>query len=598
MNKSFLKQLKVLLLFIVICTAFVFSTSYTTDKGASKAVLNYYKTNLDYLEAIIILFEKESRAGDHERLKQLFVSAREQYKKIEFIVEYHYPASAKKLNGPALPESEPSEPNEPQHPTGFQVLEETVYAELNEETRREITFELSNISNRVQRLKALLPELEINESNIIDAVKLNLYRLITKGITGFDSPVTLNSIAEAKYSLQSTQAVLSSFTGTEEVVDAIDEAKAFIKPATSFNEFNRAVFIEKYINRVCKLLALYQTKHNIPFIKENRAIAATATTLFDEGIFNPLFYAPSGTVAATAEQIALGKKLFGDPLLSANGKRSCKTCHIPEKAFTDGLALNEALTGNTRLLRNTPSLINVALQPVLFYDSHIAFLEDQAHDVILNRQEMGGLFENITKQLRKNKHYKTAFATHYPGSNITPLNVKTALAAYVRSLAKINSRFDEYMRGNKTSMTADELQGFNLFMGKAKCGTCHFMPLFSGVVPPQFDVMESEVLGIPANTDTLHSIQDLDSGKYNLYKIPHQLYSFKTTGLRNVALTAPYMHNGVYKTLDEVIEFYNRGGGAGLGFNLPHQTLPTNKLHLSVLEKKQIVAFLSTLGSQ
>jgi cytochrome c peroxidase len=333
-------------------------------------------------------------------------------------------------------------------------------------------------------------------------------------------------------------------------------------------------------------------------VKENRAHNPSAQTLFDSGAFNPLFYAPSGTVAASPVQIALGKKLFGEPLLSANGKRSCITCHVPAKAFTDGLRLSAALPEGEKLRRNTPTLLNAALQPALFYDSHISFLEDQAHDVISNRQEMGGLFQSITKALKKYKSYNKEFRSAYPAGKLTPTTIKAALAAYVRSLVKMNSPFDAYMRGDEKALSDEALKGFNLFMGKAKCGTCHFMPLFSGTVPPLFDKMESEVLGTPVNSDTLYPVPDLDSGKYHLYGIPHQLYSFKTTTVRNAAVTAPYMHHGVFSTLEEVLLFYDRGGGKGLGFNLPNQTLPAGKLHLTGEEKKYIISFIKALSDE
>ncbi|HEX8460159.1 MAG TPA: cytochrome c peroxidase [Segetibacter sp.] len=596
MSKKFNKQFKVLFLLAGIFFMFGFFSFNTPKRETHLTVLDFYKKNLDSLNNTIIQFEKDAPTATNDRMKQLFLEARLHYKKIEFIVEYHYPSSAQKLNGPVLIESEPSEPNEPQHPSGFQVLEESVYDVLNDETRKEIIYELSNINNRINRLYTLLPELELSESNILDALKLNLYRLITKGITGFDSPVALKSIDEAAATLQSAREILSLFAGADPAVVTIEHALFFIKESgNSFNEFNRAIFVAKNINLVCKTIYAYQVSSNIPFTNQRRAIAVTAQTLFDKEAFNPLFYAPSGTVTATAQQIALGKKLFSEPLLSANGQRSCNSCHVPEKAFTDGLALNEALIENKKLLRNTPTLLNAALQPVQFYDSHIAFLEDQAHDVISNRQEMGGLFESITKQLMKNKLYRREFVAAYRADKITTDNIKKALAAYVRSLIKMNSPFDRYMRGSDEAMNDEALKGFNLFMGKAKCGTCHFMPLFTGTVPPLYDKMESEVLGIPAGADTLHPVHDLDSGKYHLYNIPHQLYSFKTSTVRNAALTAPYMHNGVYQTLEEVIDFYNRGGGAGLGFQLPNQTLSPDKLNLNSLEKKQIIAFISAL---
>ena len=107
--------------------------------------------------------------------------------------------------------------------------------------------------------------------------------------------------------------------------------------------------------------------------------------------------------------------------------------------------------------------------------------------------------------------------------------------------------------------------------------------------------MDSEVLGVPENTDTLNPRLDTDSGKYHLHKMPHQLFSFKTPSIRNVALTAPYMHNGVYETLEEVLDFYNRGGGRGLGMDVPTQTLPGERLGLTEAEKKSIIAFMKSL---
>jgi cytochrome c peroxidase len=151
------------------------------------------------------------------------------------------------------------------------------------------------------------------------------------------------------------------------------------------------------------------------------------------------------------------------------------------------------------------------------------------------------------------------------------------------------------MRGEKAAMNDTETRGFNLFMGKGKCGTCHFVPLFSGVNPPTFTKIDAEIIGVPATNDTLNARLDTDWGKYLTHKIPLHKNAFKTPTLRNIALTAPYMHNGVFKTLEDVIDFYDRGGGAGLGLELENQTLPAEKLNLSKWEKEAIISFLETL---
>jgi cytochrome c peroxidase len=122
------------------------------------------------------------------------------------------------------------------------------------------------------------------------------------------------------------------------------------------------------------------------------------------------------------------------------------------------------------------------------------------------------------------------------------------------------------------------------------------MPLFNGAVPPLYDKTESEVLGVPATADARHPVLDADPGKFLLYGIAHQKHAFKTPTVRNAALTAPYMHNGVYQTLEQVVDFYNQGGGAGLGLAVPTQTLAPDRLDLSQAEQQALIAFIKTLS--
>ena len=154
------------------------------------------------------------------------------------------------------------------------------------------------------------------------------------------------------------------------------------------------------------------------------------------------------------------------------------------------------------------------------------------------------------------------------------------------------------MQGDHAQLNREEKAGFNLFMGKAKCGSCHFAPLFNGTQSPQFSKSEAEVLGVPAKADTVNAAIDEDFGRYTLNPYPQYKYAFKTTTLRNVAKTAPYMHNGVYNTLEEVMDFYNRGGGAGIGIKLDNQTLAAAPLNLSKKEIQDIITFLKTLNDE
>jgi cytochrome c peroxidase len=144
-------------------------------------------------------------------------------------------------------------------------------------------------------------------------------------------------------------------------------------------------------------------------------------------------------------------------------------------------------------------------------------------------------------------------------------------------------------------LTTEEREGFQLFITKGHCASCHFLPLFSGTVPPEYKVSEWEVLGVPDVNDRAKAKLDTDPGRGGVHKTSLYRHAFKTPGLRNVALTAPYMHNGVFNSLDEVMNFYNAGGGKGWGLDVPNQSLSSEPLHLSNEEIKKIISFLHAL---
>ncbi len=144
-------------------------------------------------------------------------------------------------------------------------------------------------------------------------------------------------------------------------------------------------------------------------------------------------------------------------------------------------------------------------------------------------------------------------------------------------------------------MTAGQLRGFNLFMGKAQCGTCHFAPLFNGLLPPYYTVTELEVLGVPENGSLTQPLWDHDEGRFSVFPINFYKGAFKTPTVRNAAVTAPYMHNGSFRTIEDVIEFYNKGGGAGIGLATVTQTLSADPLHLTKTEVKDIEDFINAL---
>jgi cytochrome c peroxidase len=219
----------------------------------------------------------------------------------------------------------------------------------------------------------------------------------------------------------------------------------------------------------------------------------------------------------------------------------------------------------------------------------------QLGEVVHNAEEMKGSLNQAALEIKSHPVYAPMFLKAYANqkNSFTAYNVANAISSYVRTLVAMQSRFDRFIQGNPSLLNQNEKHGFNLFMGKARCGTCHFFPLFNGLLPPDFEETESEVLGIPESAHK--KLPDTDPGKYLSTKSEIDRYSFKTPTLRNIELTAPYMHNGVFKNLDQVIEFYNKGGGKGLKIKLPNQTLPFDKLNLTSGERKDIIFFLKTL---
>jgi cytochrome c peroxidase len=586
-----------LLLLGLAATLFSFSMLHETPAERTKS---YYHEHLNSLHEALTQFCTVAPQADGPGLQAHYAACRAEYKRLEFAIEYYYPHAAQRLNGAALPESEPSEPNEPMLPTGFQVLEEHVFgAEDTRATRDLIRLEIDNLLFQVRYLQQQEPNLVLADAEVFDALRLNLYRLAAKGISGFDSPAAHRSLPEAATTLQGTGEVAGFFDGSTALPAQLRRGITFLsQPGKDFDSFDRAAFLVRHYNPILAELRQVQVRRNIPFVSARRAVRPEAVSFLAADAFESSFFAPADAAAPTPAVLALGQTLFSEPILSGRSGRSCASCHLPGKAYTDGLKVNLSLLPGATLERNTPTLLNAAFQPEQFYDSRVHFLEDQVHAVVSNKAEMGGHLTELPALLRRKKPYSRLFTAAFTTDKepVSELHIRQALAAYVRSLTSLNSRFDRYLRGDTTLLTSREVQGFNLFMGKAQCGTCHYLPLFSGVVPPLYDKVESEVLGVPATPDTLHPALDADQGKYLLHRIPHQQYAFKTPTVRNAALTAPYMHNGVFQTLEEVIDFYNRGGGTGLGLTVSTQTLAPDRLNLTEGEKQALIAFIGSLS--
>ncbi len=567
-------------------------TTGSAKEPASGAKHIYQRQLQEFARATdsLVMALRQHRAANW---RAAFQKARMAYKKAELLADYYYPSTAKAINGPPVNEVEADDPFKIVEPSGFQVMEERLFPAVDTAAQADLLVQARMLQSLALRLLNGLQSLELTESHLFDAARLQLLRISAIGITGADNGIAQNSIAEAAVSLQSLTDYLLPYSPPASFASLVRGAIQFAETQTSFAGFDRATFLVDYIRPLWHELYLLQTKRGIPFLKETGLVNTALPQLFAPGFFDAASF--NGlTGKPSAEVVQFGRQLFADGRLSGNGRRSCASCHQPQKAYTDNLPKNSSIDGRSVIFRNTPTVLYAALQPVQFADGRLSFLEDQAKAVIENHSEMKGDLKTIAAALSADTAWQQRAKKAFGKTVLKEEDITKALAAFIRSLSPFTSPFDAFLQGNKKALTAEAAKGFTLFMGKAKCGTCHFMPLFNGVVPPHFSKMESEIIGVPQTAEAPFRL-DGDEGRYRFTQSPVHRFAFKTPTLRNVALTAPYMHNGVYKTLEEVMEFYDKGGAAGLGISLPGQTLPAEPLHLSKEEKSAILQFLHSL---
>jgi cytochrome c peroxidase len=281
----------------------------------------------------------------------------------------------------------------------------------------------------------------------------------------------------------------------------------------------------------------------------------------------------------TPARTALGKRLFEDKRLSATGTVACATCHDARLSFADGEQVGKGITARP-LARHTPSLWNVAFAPLLLWDGRAASLEAQARFPLEHPDEMGSSLEAAAQRLAADAAYIGAFAEAFPQSPlVSPDNIARALAAYERTLISPPTRFDAWVAGKADSLTEAELRGFKLFAGKARCMACH-----SGFAFTDHNFYD---IGLPDGGTAP------DRGRGKEIGLAAADHAFKTPTLRELAWTAPYMHNGIFSTLEEVVRFYE-GGGVARPTRAKDMPVP---LVLTDEERADLVAFLETLSS-
>jgi cytochrome c peroxidase len=285
----------------------------------------------------------------------------------------------------------------------------------------------------------------------------------------------------------------------------------------------------------------------------------------------------------TAAKVVLGETLFFDTRLSSDGTVSCGSCHTPETAFTTKAAFSAGVSGQATD-RNTPTLLNVAYVPRLFWDGRSPSLEDQVRYPIVHPREMNMNQKKVVEALSRIPAYAPLFEAAYGDAAITFPRVSQALAAYQRTLIAGDSPFDRFFFAGRPDAISDAARrGWELFKGKARCTSCHTFdkerPFFSDFL------FHNTGVGSDAAT--------LDLGRYHMTKEKEDRGRFRTPSLRNVSLTPPYMHDGRFATLEEVLAFYEKGGLANNNLDAELKAV-----QLTASERADLIAFLHSLTSE
>ncbi|MEX5217852.1 MAG: cytochrome-c peroxidase [Nitrospiraceae bacterium] len=290
-------------------------------------------------------------------------------------------------------------------------------------------------------------------------------------------------------------------------------------------------------------------------------------------------YVPTPPTNLNYEQkVALGKQLYFDGRLSKNGAISCAFCHNPGTGFADARQFSIGAFG-TAGGRQSPTVYNTGFNTVQFWDGRAGSLEEQAIGPIHNPVEMAETHHTVVPKISKIPGYQKQFQLIF-GGGVSLQHIAEAIAAFERTIVSQNSSFDKYVMGQKDAMNESAVRGMDLFKGKARCILCH-----NG---PNFTDNGFHNLGVPQE-----GLLKEDLGRFEVTRLERDKGAFKTPTLRSITETAPYMHDGVFKTLDEVIDFLDKGGGPN-----PHLSQLIRPLGLSAEEKHDLVEFLQALTGE
>lgn len=560
------------------------------------------------MDSILSILDRSAQSDpDTAELRRNYHTARRHYKHIEWFVEIASPVEAKYyINGPLVTKYSEYAQGQTVEPHGFQRIEELLYQDtLDQET---LVSEYRKLHANLKRLRDVYGIGQVDEGMYLEMCQLHLLRICALNLNGYDATITKTNIRETAWSLEGVEEVLRYFIRREVVTPEIkrqsqdafkllDKTRDYLLAHPDYDSFDRLYFMTRFVLPLNeKLIALHDAT-GLGWSERKQAVNLREKNLFGPEALNSRYFSIYyDDTTLISEQAALGKILFYDPVLSSNNQRACSSCHKPGSAFADGLPLAVAFDPAQKLSRNAPSILDVMFQKAFFHDGRSYQMEQQAFEVFHNAMEMNTSTAEIVAKLRQSEEYRALFRqafSHPKDADISEYAILKALVEYEKTLVSFNSRFDHYLQGNYKVLSDRERNGYNLFAGKALCGSCHFFPVFNGTVPPLYFDSEFEVIGTPETSE--NKKLDSDIGRYQVTRLDIHRNAFKTPTVRNAELTAPYMHNGVYTRLEDVVKFYQKGGGAGFNYVVDNQTLPFDSLQITTREEEDIVLFLKSL---
>ncbi|MDB5272473.1 MAG: Cytochrome-c peroxidase [Chitinophagaceae bacterium] len=588
---------------LLICTTLIALTP-VCNTPFDVQVRRYVLIELDGLQQQLNKLQTTTSAS---QMKTAYLRARRHYKHVEFFVEYVSPRESKYvINGALVVKHDPDFGKAIIYPQGFQVIEQLLFESdrIDQTLLKKEVVKLTKAFNTLQQYYATV---SIKAVDVLEMQQLQLFRIAALNLNGYDATLVKNNVQESDWCMEGMQAIVSFYASVSAEKETyrslnhqLSQTRKKLQENSSYDNFDRLTFITSCVNPLNHAFVNFHNSCGYTWSDRKQALKLNTGFLFGEESFNIRYFSMYYDDTAHLDlQAQLGKLLFFDPVLSGNNQRSCASCHNPNKGLADGQNKSITIDKEREGLRNTPGLWNVVYQQAFFADGRVAQLEQQVFDVMHNKDEMHTTLSDAAKKLQQSKKYKMLFQKAFEGSkdsSITPYALQKALSEFERTLITWNSPFDRFLKGDEQALTACEVNGYNIFAGKALCGSCHFFPLFNGTVPPSYNDSEFEIIGTASSADQKEL--DDDVGRYNVFQIEEHRHAFKTPGLRNITGTAPYMHNGAYTTLESVVDFYHAGGGKGLGFSVANQTLPFDSLLLSVKEKEDVILFLKSLTDQ